>query len=141
MDEKLVGGDLYRRHCRHHLPAELRVEPGHGPLEGGVVVEGDLVADVVAPRIDVVGVAGTLRAADERAIEDVAIVARGVDVAVDHAAGPAMVRIERRVVAEADDVAPPLRIVAEHVVDLPDREVVIAAPLVADGVAVDERQE
>ena len=70
-----------------------------------------------------------------------AIIARGVDVAVDHATGATMVGIERRVVAEADDVAPPLRIIAEHVVDLPDREVVIAAVFVADGVAVDERQE
>ena len=64
-----------------------------------------------------------------------------IDVAVIHAAGRAMVRIQRGIVAEADHVASALRIVAEHVVDLPHREVVVAVALVPHGVAVDQCQE
>jgi len=98
-----------------------------------------LQADRIAPRVDIVGVAGCLRPSHEGSVEDVAIVVGRVAVAVVHAAGPSMVRIQRRIVAEADDVAPSLRIVADHVVDLPHRKVMVAAALVTHGVAVDER--
>ncbi len=82
-----------------------------------------------------------MRPADECSIERVPVGEGRIDVAVIHAAGCAMVRIQWRVGTEADHVAASAGIVAEHVVNLPHREVVVAATLVAHGVAVDQCQE
>ena len=61
--------------------------------------------------------------------------------AVVDAALPAVVRVLRRVRAVADHVASPGGIVAEHVADLADGEVVVATVVVADGVGVHECHE
>ena len=52
-----------------------------------------------------------------------------------------MVRVLRRVRAITDHVASPSGIVAEHVADLADGEVVVATVVVADGVGVHECHE
>ena len=138
MDEKLIGGSFSRRHRSHSLAAILRVESGDRTLEAGVVVEGHLVADVVASQIDVIDVAGRLRAANERAVQNVTVVARCIHVAVVHPAGTTVVRVQRRIVPEPHDIAAVGRIVPEHVVDLLHRKIVIAAAVIGYRVAIDQ---
>ena len=52
-----------------------------------------------------------------------------------------MVGVQRRIVAETDHITAALRIVAQHVVDLPDGEIMVAAALVSHRVAVDKREK
>ena len=52
-----------------------------------------------------------------------------------------MVRVQRRIIAKAYHVAAALRIVTQHVVDLPDGKIVVAAALVSHRVAVDKREK
>ena len=141
MDEKLIGGSFSGRHRGHSLAAILRVESGDRTLEAGVVVEGHLIADVVASQIDVIDVAGRLRAANERAVQNVAVVARCIHVAVVHPAGTTVVRVQRWIVPETHDIAAVGRIVPEHVVDLLHRKSVIAAAVIGHRIAIDQRDK
>ena len=52
-----------------------------------------------------------------------------------------MVRVQRRIVAKTDHIAAALRIVAQHVIDLPDGKIMVAAALVSHRVAVDKREK
>ena len=140
-DLRPVGG-LRLREARQRAAAELLVEAGERAGEAGVVVGGDLVLHEVAAVVDVL-VIGGVRAANQRAVEDVPAGRRLVDVVGPGAVRGAVVRVARRAGPEADHVAAPARVVAEDVVDLPHREVVVAglAGGVGDAVGVEEGSE